>query len=62
MSINQNFLLKIIQKWQIGQIENDFIKISFYKGNNFYWIVKYVHLINIAEINIMKSPNDNSKG
>ena len=41
-------LLKIIQKWQIGKIENEFIKISFYKGNNFYWIVKYVHLINIA--------------
>ena len=48
MPKNLNFVLKIIQKWQIGKIENEFIKISFYKGNNFYWIVKYVHLINIA--------------
>ena len=44
MSTNKNFVLKIIQKGQIGKIENEFIKICFYKGNNFYWIVKYVHL------------------
>ena len=48
MSTNKNFVLKIIQKGQIGKIENEFIKICLYKGNNFYWIVKYVHLINIA--------------
>ena len=40
MSKNLNFVLKIIQKWQLGKIENEYIKISFYKGNNFYCIVE----------------------
>ena len=41
MSRNLNFVLKIIQKWQLGKIENEFIKISFYKGNNFYCICHF---------------------